>query len=318
MIHHHNPDGEYTHSVNPMDPHPVEKPIEFIPPAPPSHEFMNFIDQIEAELCHKIGIPGRADLPVGQLNVTAPKVAETHLPLATQSPFLSGLHAIDRLNSWRRSKPSGHFISGSRTILKPIIYWVKKHAILHAARQIPGVKFQRLKVKVKCQHCHKGDYYPDWFDEEHHKPLVCNRCDGQGNATLRFIGTTIGDIKWHTPLHEFESSSLDHYIPFPVRYPGTFEILADDLWTADAGWAPHKPGRDLSLSDVERDLHLMRRAFTKDTDFIYKFHHRPHVSHRKEFTVAEFTSFVLQALYGQDAIFLNRNLSHPPINYEIS
>lgn len=177
----------------------------------------------------------------------------------------SPLFALDRLNSWLRAKQDGLRVLQSK--FREIVYWTKTHAILAAAKEM-HVEFERLVVPIKCRRCDgSGIWYSDYdIDAEH--PERCRGCDATGIAKLRFVGSTIGPIRWHTPRHKWRSASMDHYLGLPQEW-----CEADEEFKISEGWSVNKVGKPMTVAEVERDMLAILHAYPKDVAFSIDFHH---------------------------------------------
>lgn len=193
----------------------------------------------------------------------------------TRSDLWTPLFALDRLNSWLRAGRDTterfEFWNPLRSVAKPIIYWVKTHAILASSRQWQ-CEFRRVIVRKKCRSCWgtgKWTRYDDW-DRSEWEP--CWHCD-KGVKSLHFVESTIGPIRWHTPSERWYMSSLDVYLPFrtywdiaPKDRSQHYEVITD--------WEPDQPGRPMPLEDAFRDLRIILNAWPHDFCFSAEFHHR--------------------------------------------
>ncbi|MDX1951474.1 MAG: hypothetical protein SFY81_04780 [Verrucomicrobiota bacterium] len=201
------------------------------------------------------------------------------------SPFWTPLFALDRLNSWVRARNQRAWLLQSK--LEPVIYWTKTKAILSASKQWQ-INLRRVAVKKPCRVCGgTGTWVSDrayWYSNEEYEDCLlnygetCRKCNGSGTVLLRFVETTIGPIRWHTPSERWDASSLDVYVPFPGHaYKGAefFEVSTD--------WEPNRPGKPLSVKEVERDMLVLLKAFPKDVCFALEFHHRIDVLKAKAF-----------------------------------
>lgn len=188
--------------------------------------------------------------------------------------------ALDRLNSWLRSKrPLWCSVQSS---LKPVIYWTKTQAILDLSKHW-HIGMRRVMVKKPCRRCDGTGYWISWFDEGPSRFLPeemsydeyranygerCRGCKGTGTATLKFIETTIGPVRWHTPADKWYMSSLDVYVPFPSYYPD-----GEEHYELANGWEPEQPGRPLPMVDVERDMVTVLFAWPHEVCFSIDYHH---------------------------------------------
>jgi len=176
--------------------------------------------------------------------------------------FWTPILALDRLNSWVRS--TSRF--GLQGTLKRTIYWTKTHAILDISK-IYSIKMRRVMVKTECRKCDGTGVFVHWYDwdyghgREGGEP--CLGCRATGTATLKFVETFIGPIRWHTPQREWYSSSLDVYVPFPCHYGQR----NDDGYELTE-WKPNQPGREMTNEEVIRDMLIIFRRWPHDVAFI--------------------------------------------------
>lgn len=181
--------------------------------------------------------------------------------------FWTPLLALDRLNSWLRSdKP---FSCRARSELKAVIYWTKTHAILETSKRY-HIGMRRVMVKTRCRRCSGTGQWYSFYDFAGEYPEPCRGCRATGTATLKFIETTLGPIRWHTPAERWYMSSLDDYIPFPSFYGG---YDSDEHYELAEGWEPNKPGRPMALEDALRDMLIILRAWPHEVAFALDFHH---------------------------------------------
>jgi len=192
------------------------------------------------------------------------------------SPLFTPLLALDRLNSWLRSDQP--WCCPIRSALKPVVYWTKTNAILDISKQWQ-IGLRRVMVKKPCRRCDGtgtwiSDYAWDWkLSRDEMRANYgerCRGCEGTGTATLKFIETTIGLVRWHTPADKWYMSSLDLYLP----YPSFYAQRDSDQYYEDAGtWQPEQKGRPLTPSEIERDILLVLRAYPHHVAFALDFHH---------------------------------------------
>jgi hypothetical protein len=181
----------------------------------------------------------------------------------------NGLLAVDRLNSWQRYKSNEMFgRSLLQSVLRPVIYWVKRAAILSAHHAGLKCEFTRLRVDKECRSCCGTSMFQHPSGEE----VKCNRCE-DGIAHLLFIGSTIHAesevIKWHTPRQDWWSSSLDHYLGLE---PGLSECTDWRQFNPSEGWTVNKPGKPLTDEAVRSAFFLMYDCWAKDVHFILEYH----------------------------------------------
>lgn len=178
-----------------------------------------------------------------------------------RSPLWTPLFALDRLNSWLRSEePFPARLIGT---LKPVIYWTKTQAILEVSKRW-HIGMRRVMVKKECRSCNGTGTYIRWDDAR----FPCRNCEATGTATLKFIETTIGPIRWHTPSEKWFGSSLDVYVPF-----ASFHHDGEAFYEMADGWQPLQKGRPLSLAEVHRDMMMLLRAWPHEVCFSIDFHH---------------------------------------------
>ena len=195
------------------------------------------------------------------------------LPLA-KSPLWTPLFALDRLNSWLRSEQP--ILCPFRSALKPVIYWTKTKAILDTSK-VWHIAMRRVMVKKPCRKCNATGIFLPWYWDppdgdykNRNGGRICWGCQGTGTATLQFIETTIGPLRWHTPAEKWYFASLDVYIPFPCFYGDRNNEQYYELTT---DWEPNQKGRPLPLPDVERDILILLNAFPHHVSFALDFHH---------------------------------------------
>jgi hypothetical protein len=185
---------------------------------------------------------------------------------ALSKSFFTPLLAVDRLNSWVRASDAGEW--PLRSVIRPVVYWVKTQAILRASKEWT-CQFRRVQVIVKCNRCGGDGIYYGWWWMPGDKGETCRGCAGFGKARLRFIESTIGTIRWHTPIEKWYSSSLDVYVPFPSGYHPRLEDFQD------TDWRPNAPGRRLSADEVLRDCRILLAAYPREFNFIVQYHYFP-------------------------------------------
>ena len=195
------------------------------------------------------------------------------------SSFWTPVLALDRLNSWVRSERPLWCLAQSS--LKPVIYWTKTHAILDVSK-CWHIGLRRVMVKKPCRRCDGTGSWLSWNDpgpsadedisfKEYRANYGerCFVCNGTGTATLKFIESTIGPVRWHTPAEKWYVSSLDVYVPYPSFYPN-----GEEHYELSDGWEPEQPGRQMPLDDVERDMNLILRTWPHEVCFAIDYHHR--------------------------------------------
>lgn len=203
-----------------------------------------------------------------------------------RSSFWTPLFALDRLNSWLRAEQP--LCCPFRGPLKPVIYWTKTQAILLASKEWQ-IGMRRVMVKKPCRKCDgTGSWLPWWADKcddyccktyaefRVNHGETCRGCSGTGTATLKFVETTIGPLRWHTPAEKWYMSSLDVYVPFPSYYGER----TDTHYELAEGWEPNQKGRPLGLAEVERDMAILLAAYTHEVCFSIDFHHHLRLSYR--------------------------------------
>lgn len=190
------------------------------------------------------------------------------------------LLALDRLNSWIRSDRP--WSCRARSALKPVIYWTKTQAILDMSRR-EHIAMRRVMVVKPCRRCEgTGTFLSDYVWNYYHydgegttEELRSNYgercwvCLGEGTVRLKFVATTIGPIRWHTPSEKWWSSGLEVYVPFPCfhgeRNGDGYELATD--------WALNQPGRAMTMAEVQRDMLIVLQAWPHDVCFSIDFHH---------------------------------------------
>src|ERR1700758_5624372 len=111
--------------------------------------------------------------------------------------LIQAMHAIDRLNSWVRSKS---YSEGSTGGPRRAVYHMKRQAIVAAHRLSIPQNHMLIESVTQCRDCSgSGRYLPWWGGPLDH----CYRCNSTGQARLRFIVSEYDGIRWHTPEHEF-------------------------------------------------------------------------------------------------------------------
>lgn len=191
--------------------------------------------------------------------------------------------ALDRLNSWLRAEDFDQW--RLRSALKRAIYYTKTQAILDLTRRW-HVGLKRVMVLKNCRRCDGSGlwvphdcYFWDGESRDDYRANYgerCRGCDGTGKALLLFVESVIGPVRWHTPIKEWHSSSLDTYVPFPTFY-GAVNHQNALRWYAPAwDWEPNRPGRPLTCEQIERDIILVLRAWPHPLCFAldYEFHDR--------------------------------------------
>lgn len=184
--------------------------------------------------------------------------------------LVTALRSLDALNSWLRAPveyPRGN------PFHKPV-YWVKKKAIVTAHEAGIEMAIKRVRVDQKCRACNgTGDYYA-WWAEHDTPPQPCNRCAASGVARLCFVETYLyvpgTPIRWHTPSHEWWSSSIGHYIGLPKDwddYPNW------QLYQPAGQWTVHQPGKSLPPDELRAHLMVVAGQWHKEFAFVVGFHH---------------------------------------------
>lgn len=184
--------------------------------------------------------------------------------------------ALDRLNSWLRSDQP--IYCPVRSALKPIIYWTKTKSILETSKR-EQIKLRRVKVRKPCRKCDgTGTWVPQrwggWEAETYEEYRnnygePCWGCKATGTATLLFVESQLGPVRWHTPAEKWRGSSLDVYVPFDV--PIEFEHYEE------TNWEPNQKGRPMLIPDVERDMLIILNSFPVDVSFSIDFHHHTRI-----------------------------------------
>lgn len=179
------------------------------------------------------------------------------------------LLALDRLNSWLRSdNPAWCPV---RSALKSTIYWTKTKAILDYSRRW-HIGMRRVMVRKPCRACNGTG---TWLSDMHYcdSGERCFGCDATGTATLKFIETTIGPLRWHTPSEKWFSSSLDVYVPFQSFHHEARGHVTDQYYALAEGWEPNQPGRWMPMTEVERDMLLVLREWPHEVCFAIDYQH---------------------------------------------
>ena len=160
------------------------------------------------------------------------------------------LEAVSSLNVHARAWGSG----------KLAIYTYKSFIAADYA-----IEARLVSVPAKCHHCGGSGRYKDWSGVDCGE---CYRCTN-GIVTLNFVETTIGDHRWHHPIHDSGWSVL-HAVwdirstRYPDQGPG-IATLGDgserliSFVPAD-GWGPNMPGATrLPADEACRLLNLVER-----------------------------------------------------------
>ena len=191
------------------------------------------------------------------------------------------LLALDRLNSWLRApEPSW---CAARSALKPVIYWTKTQAILDLSKRW-HISMRRVMVRKPCRRCDGTGQWIHAFswDELSHGDRdeqranygePCRGCEATGTATLKFIETQIGPVRWHTPSEKWWSSSLDVYVPFPSFHHEARAHTAYQYYELAEGWSPEQPVRPMPLADVQRDILIVLEEWPHEVCFAIDYHH---------------------------------------------
>lgn len=199
--------------------------------------------------------------------------------LVTQSPW-TPLLALDRLNSWLRSDLAPtRFWCPLRSAFKSTIYWTKTKAILETSKRW-HIGMRRVMVRKPCRSCGGTGIWvpynyepPDGDCSSREGGYPCRGCEATGTATFKFIETTIGPLRWHTPSEKWWSSSLDVYVPFPSFHHEARAHTAYQYYELAEGWEPNQPGRPLSMSEVERDMIVILHAWPHEVCFALDYQH---------------------------------------------
>lgn len=163
----------------------------------------------------------------------------------------SVLHSLDALNSWVRA--TAH--SKLRSDLQKAIYHAKLEAIQAAYcatdEQVKPV-FRRVFERKKCRVCDGSGLWFSYYDHEREQGgMPCRTCRATGIATLRFVETSFPGLNlcWHTPAQRWWSASMNVYCKFEASLESIegYESVGDD-------WSSNRPGRELSISEVEQHL----------------------------------------------------------------
>lgn len=193
--------------------------------------------------------------------------------------FWTPLLALDRLNSWLRADHP--FCCPLRSALRGTIYWTKTQAILDASKRW-HIGMRRVMVKKECHTCSGTGLWVPWNydppDEEYSSREggePCRRCGGTGTATLKFIETEIGPIRWHTPADKWYMSSLDVYVPFP-----SFAHDGEKHYELSNGWEPLQKGRPMKPAEVERDFLIILEAYPHHVCFHLDYDHHAGIERR--------------------------------------
>ena len=193
------------------------------------------------------------------------------------------LLALDRLNSWLRSDLApNRYWCPLRSAFKSTIYWVKTKAILETSKRW-HIGMRRVMVRKPCRTCDgKGNWVPDrwggWEEETWEEYAAnygepCRKCEATGTVTLKFIETTIGPLRWHTPSEKWWSSSLDVYVPFPSFHHEARAHTAYQYYELAEGWEPNQPGRPMTNAEAERDMLLILREWPHEVCFALDYQH---------------------------------------------
>jgi hypothetical protein len=136
---------------------------------------------------------------------------------------------------------------------------------------------RRVMVKKPCRRCDATGIWLPWNWEPEDGDYrnrdggeVCRGCHGAGTATLLFIETSIGPLRWHTPAEKWHMSSLDVYVPFPSFY-GEGDAEAEKYYEPADGWEPCRSGRPLTPKEARRDTLLVLAGFPHDLCFAIDF-----------------------------------------------
>lgn len=162
-------------------------------------------------------------------------------PNLPTSTLRSVIAALDRLNSWVRSREGQTF--------KPrrAVYWWKRRALeqADAAGLIDDVRF--VSTLVSCRTCGGTGVYDDGWSEPGWEE-DCRRCGGFGSFRLYFVETRLDGVRWHTPHGNW---------PLYRRYPSP---RVEDFEEIE-GWHPNAEGRALEPWEVAGALNLVEPAF---------------------------------------------------------
>lgn len=220
-----------------------------------------------------------------------------------KSLIFTPLFALDRLNSWLRSDQPWY--CPYRSSLKPIIYWTKTQAILETSRKLQ-IGMRRVAVIKPCRTCDgtgtwvsDREYWRNSWDESFDDDRSnygerCRKCGGKGKVHLKFIETTIGPIRWHTPSERWAMSSLDVYVPFPSYWPN-----GDDYYDLATGWEPCQKGRPLSLPEAHRDMLVILLAFPHHVTFSLDFHFGTKLQQRYRVTHIKLAEAWINAFFAE-------------------
>lgn len=226
--------------------------------------------------------------------------------------WLTPVFALDRLNSWLRAEDP--LFCPARSALAPVIYWTKTQAILEVSkRQYIGLR--RVMVRKPCRVCDgTGTWLSDrawnhccWDDVSTEDARAnygepCRTCEATGTVTLKFVESTIGPVRWHTPSEKWWSSSLDVYLPFPSYHHEAKAFSAFQYYQLADGWQPNQPGRPLSLEDALRDMLIVLETWPHEVCFAIDFHHHTKLEGKWRIPDHDAAARWLQSLFGRVAV----------------
>jgi hypothetical protein len=150
--------------------------------------------------------------------------------------LLSVMPALSRLNSWCRVEYKDQL--GMESMVSRIYGW--KRAAIAAAMRLGIAQLRLVSVPRSCRTC-KGTatyIWQDWNDEDHVEYETCRRCQGTGKVILRFVESTIGETKWHTPRPKWDL--------------GLFDEDACEKIAVATDWEPGQPGAVLDRLEFIR------------------------------------------------------------------
>lgn len=151
------------------------------------------------------------------------------------------IQAMDRLNSWVRSKSFRHGLSGMT--LQRHIYRAKGDAIRSAHSQYE-ISHRPFTFLAKCRSCNgTGVFTHEYCYGSEADTSPCRTCSRSGVVRLDFVETRIwleAPICWHSPRHSFP---LSPYVLGVETNPGE--------------WTPNQPGREMTPDEAARDLLLI-------------------------------------------------------------
>lgn len=186
------------------------------------------------------------------------------------------LHAMERLNSWVRSRGC----AGDSWNARYVIYDLKLSCIDWANRN--GAASHRwIEVGVRCRDCCGTGKYVDSYGEKFDH---CHACYSKGRVMLRFMETVISlpdhQTRWHTPITETWKINMPS--------PDTFET--------DFDWNANLPGSEIPVDELARLLNLVENCVPYRNRDIRRIDHNRSVYDRDCFygDVNDFASYKLR------------------------